>query len=215
MFKKLVNGVYLAEERPCGCNVYLIAGNPPILVDLREDDADELLNLAEAIVGRPRFLILTHCHYDHAGGAYIASKRGLKVAIGKGDEEVLSTGDGYRSCAFLFDRTLKPVNPSLILKGGSLLESKPYKLVVISTPGHTPGSICLYEPVKGWLFTGDTVFSDGIGRTDLPGGSLASLYSSIKKLAKLNVNSLLPGHGEPLVKGGKEALIEALSILET
>ncbi len=213
MFKKLLNGIYIAEESPGGCNVYLVAGNPPLLVDLREDDAEKVLESAGRLGKHPSLLVLTHCHYDHSGGAYIAKARGLKVLIGKGDEEVLIKGDDSRSCAVLFGKSLTPVNPDRILLDGDVIESYPYKFTVFITPGHTPGSLCLYEPEKGFLFTGDTIFADGVGRTDLPGGSLAELYKSLKRLSKLDVKALFPGHGQPVVEGAKEVILEALEFL--
>jgi hydroxyacylglutathione hydrolase len=72
----------------------------------------------------------------------------------------------------------------------------------ILTPGHSPGSISLYWPEKKALFTGDVVFSQSIGRTDLPGGSGKQLKESISRLAELDVEVLCPGHGE--VVAGRE-----------
>ncbi len=67
---------------------------------------------------------------------------------------------------------------------------------VILTPGHSPGSICLFSPEKKTLFTGDVIFNQSIGRTDLPGGSGKQLKESITMLAKLDVEVLCPGHGD-------------------
>jgi glyoxylase-like metal-dependent hydrolase (beta-lactamase superfamily II) len=65
----------------------------------------------------------------------------------------------------------------------------------MDTPGHTPGSICLYWPKHGALFTGDLIFEQGIGRTDLPGGSGSQLKDSIIKVESLPAQYLFPGHG--------------------
>jgi len=74
--------------------------------------------------------------------------------------------------------------------GGHILE-------VIYTPGHSPGSICLYEPESKSLFSGDTIFSDGgIGRTDFPGGSMEELVESIRRI-DMDVLDLYPGHYIP------------------
>jgi hydroxyacylglutathione hydrolase len=75
---------------------------------------------------------------------------------------------------------------------------------VIQTPGHSPGSICLYWPDKKILFTGDVVFNQGIGRTDLPGGNGKELKESIKKISRLDAEYLLPGHGD--IVSGREAV---------
>ena len=72
-------------------------------------------------------------------------------------------------------------------------------LQVILTPGHSPGSICLYWSEKKALFTGDVIFNQSIGRTDLPGGSGKLLKESITRLAELDVEVLCPGHGDVVV----------------
>ena len=74
---------------------------------------------------------------------------------------------------------------------------------VFHTPGHSPGSVSLYWPDKKVLFTGDLIFKDGVGRTDLPGGDSSLLKESIKRLKGLEIEWLLPGHGD-MVSGAKE-----------
>jgi glyoxylase-like metal-dependent hydrolase (beta-lactamase superfamily II) len=91
--------------------------------------------------------------------------------------------------------------PAFFLQEGELtLGDKTFQ--VILTPGHSPGSVCLYWPEKKALFTGDVVFSQSIGRTDLPGGSGKQLKESISRLAELDVEVLCPGHGD--VVAGRE-----------
>jgi glyoxylase-like metal-dependent hydrolase (beta-lactamase superfamily II) len=91
--------------------------------------------------------------------------------------------------------------PAFFLQEGDLvIGDKTFR--VILTPGHSPGSICLYWPEKKVLFTGDVVFSQSIGRTDLPGGSGKQLKESISRLAELDVEVLCPGHGD--VVAGRE-----------
>jgi len=74
---------------------------------------------------------------------------------------------------------------------------------IIHTPGHSPGSISIYWPTQKALITGDLIFKNGIGRTDLPGGNGAVLKESIKLLQKLDVKYLLPGHGEIITDTGE------------
>jgi hydroxyacylglutathione hydrolase len=74
---------------------------------------------------------------------------------------------------------------------------------VIYTPGHSPGSISLYLPETKILFTGDLLFKGGVGRTDLPGGNGSQLKESIKSLTQLEIEWLLPGHGE-IVSGATD-----------
>jgi hydroxyacylglutathione hydrolase len=86
-------------------------------------------------------------------------------------------------------------------EGDLILGSKQFR--IICTPGHSPGAICIYWPEHKVLITGDVVFKEGVGRTDFPGCSGAALKESILRLAELDVEYLLPGHGD-LVKGRDE-----------
>ena len=84
---------------------------------------------------------------------------------------------------------------------------------MIHTPGHTPGSICLYEAQSKSLFSGDTVFPYGsVGRTDLPGGSSRDLIRSISRLVKLDVSVLYPGHGEVTSNNVNEQIKQSLEL---
>jgi glyoxylase-like metal-dependent hydrolase (beta-lactamase superfamily II) len=106
------------------------------------------------------------------------------------DQAVLSPLFGLSSHPLKVYRRL--IDKDVIDLGGLTLE-------VLHTPGHTPGSICLYESESKTLFTGDTVFADGVGRTDLPGGDFAALKASLRKLIdfthKHGVSYYHPGHG--------------------
>ena len=88
----------------------------------------------------------------------------------------------------------KSPRPDRLLKDGDIINIGRTKLTVIHTPGHTKGSICLYTP--GHLFTGDTLFVGGVGRTDLPGGSMSQMLKSIhEKLYTLPGDThVWPGH---------------------
>lgn len=146
----------------------------------------------------------THCHFDHVGGnGYFLN---AKFAIHEADADVIEKGDKEFSMADFFEGNLRPKKPDVILKEGSIVDFGGMKLEVIHTPGHTPGSICLYNREKGILFTGDTVFADSVGRTDTPGGDPAELAASLEKLSKLKVNIILPGHGKPVLSGGSKVI---------
>ncbi|MBW2358957.1 MAG: MBL fold metallo-hydrolase [Deltaproteobacteria bacterium] len=93
--------------------------------------------------------------------------------------------------------------PQILLREGELNVGN-VNFQVIQTPGHSPGSVCLYWPDRKVLFTGDVVFNQGIGRTDLPGGNGQELKESIKMISRLDVEYLLPGHGD--IVSGREAV---------
>jgi hydroxyacylglutathione hydrolase len=149
-------------------------------------------------------VVNTHGHFDHIGGnGYFLN---AKVAIHEADAPILENGDREMSTAEFFDGQLNPRKPDRILKDGDRLNPDRMELEVLHTPGHTPGSICLYDRKKKLLFTGDTVFSNGVGRTDTPGGDPALLEKSLGRIMNLDVETILPGHGEPVLKGAKKVL---------
>jgi hydroxyacylglutathione hydrolase len=154
-------------------------------------------------------IINTHSHFDHIGGnGYFIDAR---VAIHESDADVVEKGDMKLSYADYFDGKLTPRKVDTRLKEGDTVNAGPFELEVIHTPGHTPGSVCLYDKKSGTLFSGDTVFSDGVGRTDMPGGNERKLRESLEKLSSFEVRRLLPGHGEPLILDSPRTLGEIMS----
>jgi glyoxylase-like metal-dependent hydrolase (beta-lactamase superfamily II) len=95
------------------------------------------------------------------------------------------------------------IKPDFFLKEGDLTLDG-LELSIFHTPGHSPGSATLYWPAQKVLFTGDLIFKEGFGRTDLPGGDSATLKESIKRMADLDVELLLSGHGD--IIAGAEAV---------
>lgn len=148
---------------------------------------EKVLIDAGAYTGRPvKFLILTHCHFDHLTYAQrIIEEQKPQVFAGRGDVKSLKELDERVIPEFLFDRRPVIANP---LKEGDEVQG----LKVLETPGHTPGSICLLK--EGYLFSGDTLFRAGFGRFDLPTGSYTALLESLDKLRKISYTRLMPGH---------------------
>ncbi len=162
--------------------------------------------------GDIKLLINTHCHFDHIGGDYDFVKAGCKVAIHESEAGLLEAGDQFVTMAQFFDEKLEPIKISRKLREGDRIELGKTVLEVIHTPGHTAGGICLFEPKLGALFSGDTVFSGDVGRTDLPTSDTAALINSIKKLGKLKVKDLYPGHGPSSEGDGSEQIAIALGV---
>ena len=149
-------------------------------------------------------VINTHGHFDHIGGNGYFLK--AKIAIHEKDAPILESGDLQKSYADFFDGKLKPRPVDQKLKEGQVLQVNGMAFKVLHTPGHTPGSISLYNEKDSMLICGDLVFSDGVGRTDLPGGDVALLDQSLERISKLKINKLLPGHGEPILEKADKAL---------
>ena len=172
-------------------NSYLILTKNPILID-SGTLADKVLRVLEKYIELTelKYIILTHYHFDHVEAAPIIRKKtGAEILIHELDEKFLDFEvDGY-------------------LKDQGVIKLDDRKLKVIHTPGHTPGSVCLFEKKSGSLFSGDTVFPDGgFGRIDLPGGSQESMINSLRKLSKLNVEVLYPGHGNIVKRNANEQI---------
>jgi glyoxylase-like metal-dependent hydrolase (beta-lactamase superfamily II) len=155
-------------------------------------------------------VVLTHCHYDHtARVSEIRAMTGGRISIHRLDGPGL--GNDLLSSAMLFGERAAPFNPDRFLEEGDRVGN----LAVIHTPGHTPGSICLYHEGEEVLISGDTVFTHGsFGRYDLPGGRLADLRDSLRKLSGYTVRGVYPGHGEPIREGGSRHIAAALKVVE-
>lgn len=142
-----------------------------------------------------KWIVNTHGHADHiAGNGTLRNEFGAPILIQERDREMLLEPVANLS-AFMGKGITSP-DADKLLKEGDLLRLDSEVLQVIETPGHTPGGISLATP--GLLFSGDTLFFESIGRTDLPGGDHEQLLQSIReKLLVLPPETVvLPGHGE-------------------
>jgi hydroxyacylglutathione hydrolase len=138
-------------------------------------------------------VINTHGHSDHtSGNADIIHQTGAALLIHKLDSVRLTKALHKVFSRMLGGKGSPP--PDRLLEQGDVVEIGSTTLTVIHTPGHTPGSICLYSP--GHILTGDTLFVGAVGRTDLPGGSYRQLVSSIRKnIYSLPGDTIMwPGH---------------------
>ena len=153
-------------------------------------DPDRIKELIERESLIPKCIINTHGHIDHIGAN---SELNLPVYIHEKDANFLI--NPLLSLAAFYGKLKGSPRASRILKDSDEIEISDIKLRVIHTPGHTPGGISLYY--DGIVFTGDTLFAQGIGRTDLPYGSQKDITNSIKeKLFNLADSTIVyPGHG--------------------
>jgi glyoxylase-like metal-dependent hydrolase (beta-lactamase superfamily II) len=156
-------------------------------------DTDRILAKVSEDGYRVTHVINTHGHSDHsAGNAAVIAKTGASLAIHHADSGQLG---GISNSAFsrLLGGKGSP-KPDILLKDKDIIKIGNTRLSVIHTPGHTPGSICIYLP--GHVFTGDTLFVGAVGRTDLPGGSAKQLLASItEKIYVLPADTRVwPGH---------------------
>ncbi len=167
------------------CNTYYINDKKKTLIDAGVD-----------FQGDVDLLVLTHFHPDHVLHAgRIKERCNCEVLIGWADAEPLSilwrvwpSWEGIR---------IKKIAPDRFLKEGDMINTGLLNFRVLEVPGHTIGSIALWEENAKILFTGDTLFAHGIiGRIDFPYSDPQSMEQSIQRLKDLKPRMLLPGHGE-------------------
>lgn len=199
-------------------NIYLIVDEIVTLIDAGTGMNFETIARNMGKLGlKPsdvRLLINTHCHFDHAGGdSDFVRASSCDVAIHELEADLLRKGDRITTLAgSFFNSRLGPVKVTRELHDGDRIELGELKLQVVHTPGHTAGSISLFELGRGLLFSGDTIFSEGIGRVDLPTGDAKALHNSITRLAKLDVQKMYPGHGPTVEKNARERILKMIDM---
>ncbi len=187
------------------CNTYFIDGPTRILIDPGHlnlfDHVQKGLTALGLGIEDIGLIICTHAHPDHIEAVRLFKKPAL-IAIHEKDWRLVKDSSQYidASSRSGIDSSI----PDLFLKEGDLSVGG-IEFKVFHTPGHSPGSITLYWPEKKVLFTGDLVFKEGVGRTDITGGDGEQLKESIKRMAELDTEWLLTGHGE-IVSGKKEVM---------
>jgi glyoxylase-like metal-dependent hydrolase (beta-lactamase superfamily II) len=183
------------EVGPFASNCYIIGSEltkEGMLIDAGAD-AGEIVKNVNKLGLDIKLIVLTHGHIDHIGALKeVKEATGAEVAIHEADAPALQ---GQRVSDFFGFSYQVPPPPDRVLKGGDSIDVGDLHFLVLHTPGHTAGGICLLG--HGVVFTGDTLFNYGIGRTDFPGGSHRQLLDSIHtKLMVLPDNTVVyPGHG--------------------
>ena len=157
-------------------------------------DEDRVLKLCEDKGLAVKYIINTHGHPDHVcGNSVIKSKTGAEIVIHEEDAKFFAKSEVEQYFSILGLPPSPP--PDKLVKEGDEITVGSVSLKVIHTPGHTPGGMCLYSAPN--LFSGDTLFVGGVGRTDFPGGESTVLFESIReKLLSLPAETIVwPGHG--------------------
>ena len=177
---------YLLHDRDAGEALVIDPG----------DDAEAILALLGETEAQVRHLICTHAHYDHIAGANaVASRYGLQCLVHARDRKLFGHAPTY-ALGFEKKRITLPKEVVTFDDGAEFaLGSRIF--TVISTPGHTPGGVCLqWGPL---LFSGDTLLRGAVGRVDLPGGDRGTLDDSVERLVRSVADEIviLPGHGQP------------------
>ena len=176
--------------------------NKAVIIDPGGNEAD-ILSLCDKEKMAVEYIVNTHGHPDHVcGNARIKKATGARIVMHEADAAFFSRPEVTEYFSML---GLTPSPPAdKLVKDGDTIDFGTISLQVLHTPGHTPGGICLY--LSPHLFTGDTLFAGGVGRTDFPGGDTNIMMRSIQeKLLSLPPDTVVwPGHGY----GGERSTIE-------
>ncbi len=194
---------------PFATNCYIVGSEESrqgIIID-PGDDAAAILGRVADLGLDIKMLVLTHGHIDHVGALKaVKEATGAEMAIHADDAKSLRGLRGVLQSIIVPGLFYPlPPPPERLLRDGDSLDVGGLHFEVLHTPGHTPGGICLLG--EGVVFSGDTLFNYGIGRTDLPGGSYHRLVESIRsRLLTLPDDTVVyPGHGPETTIGAERA----------
>ena len=164
---------------------------------LYDDEWQDFSDYVEKGHLKIKYLLNTHLHIDHLFGVAEAVRRyGVGLSASSADS-ILSDRVEQQAAMFGIRRKMEQIKIEHPLADGDEIRLGNSTLKVIATPGHSLGGICFYSADDGLLFSGDSLFQTGIGRTDLPGGDYATLIHSItdRLLTLPDDTKVLPGHG--------------------
>jgi glyoxylase-like metal-dependent hydrolase (beta-lactamase superfamily II) len=185
--KKLKN-IFMITGEGLSSNIYVIDKSSTTLVDTGiGNNLNPIWPQLNEIGVSPKDIekvILTHSHHDHAMGLFrILEKTKPTVYLHKKASQKIRTH----------------MNNLILVEDNDLVDASFWPLKILWTPGHTEGSICLYVESEEILFSGDTVFpGGGFGRFDWTTNGLEKITNSLSKLRKIDVDIMLPGHGQPV-----------------
>ena len=167
------------------------------------DDAEYIHNVIRDFNLKPHVVVATHVHFDHILAAF-EIQHAYKIPFRLHSKDEFLVKRMKESATYFLKREIVEQPPQI---QGLLELKKPVKvgtveLEIIETPGHTPGSICLYSKAERILFSGDTLFADGVGRTDFKYSSSDDLHLSLEKLLVLPSDTIVyAGHGREFSLG--------------
>ncbi len=184
--------------RPIRANCYILSlmgREDCVLID---PGAEPDRILAAANDRQVAAVLLTHGHFDHIGGVDGVLAPETRLYIHSLDEPMLRDPD--KNMAVMIGQKLMIGAKATVVQEGDIITAAGITFTVLHTPGHTPGSVCYLA--QNALFTGDTLFRHGYGRTDLPGGSWNEMYQSMKRLLLMQKEvEVYPGHDDSTTIG--------------
>jgi glyoxylase-like metal-dependent hydrolase (beta-lactamase superfamily II) len=200
-----LKGVHMISGDGLCSNIFVVGEKHATIIDTGVGNwANPVWPQLESIGIKPENvdkIVISHAHHDHASGLFLLLEK-VKVSV------YVQTKDTKYLAKYLGDALVKS-------EEGQVIETELWPLEVIWTPGHTEGGMCLYAREQRILFSGDTAFGDGyFGNFGGDSGSLSKLIQSLRKLAALHVDVMLPGHGPPVYEDAEGNLKLALHTAE-
>lgn len=202
----MIHEIFPVGILQCNCSVLGDEASRTAIVVDPGDNIEQILSILEHHHLRVEYIVITHAHVDHIGGAKkLKDLTGAPVYLNERDLEIY--GMISEQARWIGIPPPEKTSIDVLLRDGDVIECGAIRAAVLHTPGHTQGSVCLRIPdgVQHKLLAGDTLFRDSIGRTDLPGGNYPQIIRSIhEKLLPLDdATIVVPGHG-PLTTIGRE-----------
>lgn len=179
-----------------------------VLVDCGCKTDDEFKRVVGFIESRQlcvKRLLCTHFHLDHIlGNAFFSKRYGVNPELNSNDQRLVSILD-YQAMALNFEEKIETGDLQFTLDDGAAVSFGNTEFVVMHTPGHSQGSICLYSEKDHVLISGDTLMKGSMGSTSLPGGRKKAIARSVEKLLGLPAETVVyPGHGDSTTIGDEQ-----------
>jgi hydroxyacylglutathione hydrolase len=193
---------------PVGTNVHVLADpvtREAIAIDTAIPSLAWITEILDERGWTLKLIVSTHGHWDHIGdNARVAEHTGAPIAVHPLDAHRLTDP---RPLWAPFE--IPPSVPAVDLAEGGEIRFGSIRLEVLHTPGHTEGSVCLFDRAEGTLLSGDTLFAGSFGRVDLAGGDASAMVESLGRLARFDDPiAVLPGHGAATTIGRERAWLE-------
>lgn len=190
-----------------GTNCYIVYDENNALIIDPGGEPEKVIEFIKKAKVMPQSILLTHAHFDHIGAVdYLRKYFQIDVYLHEAEADWLSDPSLNRSTAFTRQEVITSP-PEYYLKPGKLSISS-FSFDIIHTPGHSPGSVTFIFEADNFVVSGDVLFQQGIGRTDLPGGNMNELVNSIQNhLYQLDDSYIVyPGHGAKTSIGAEKRL---------